>query len=519
MSQFALVIAQQSAHLYKLGGKQADHIATASAEDVPAAWLEVHLHAKAYCTLVSDVMDESYMPSSLPPIWLPSTRVQLVQRRLMQQLRDVPYRAVALVPSGSFRPPVRASLIGLGQGERITEWLAALAAREARIKGLWPMSALIALAVNTKSARRARPGAALAPVSSRPTLALVATPAGLRQVLVRGGLPLFSRLAISINPGSLSASTVLAEARRTVQYLTGQDWLTADEQPIATQIWLPVGDELALVEAISDPALDVQSITPLVDAYASMLPLLKKAPAALQFLPEPFRLSWRAAQIASTSKIVGFAAVVLATFGSAGLIWDSIASRKLAVEELANSISINNRARQEVLQAKGDLSQAGLAVAAVQAWEQAIAKQPDQVAAMQHLANALKMAPGIVIEKIIWTLPALQVEAAGAAAATPQPFECAKPVAAVSDAAPSATTEQSKPSIALLSFTALLPDDIVPRQALQFQGDILAKLNASGWTAILVKSTVTLEPTQTQAGIVGKPNPRGFELCMQKADA
>ena len=518
MSQFALVIAQQLVHLYKVGGKTAIHVATASAGDTPTEWLQLHLHKKAYCALVSDIMDESYVPSNLPPIWLPSKRQQLVQRRLTQQLRETPYRAAVLAPSGSYRPPVRASLIGLGQTERIGDWLEALKACEARIKGLWPMSALIALAVNTKATSRARLGITATPASARPTLALVATPAGLRQVLVRGGLPLFSRLAINVNADSLSASNVMLEARRTTQYLIGQDWLAAAEQPIATQIWLPVEDEHALIETAADTALDLQSITTLDDAYARMLPLLKKAPAQLQFLPESIRLSWRASQIASAATIVGIAATVLASLWSADLMWESLDKRSLARRQLASAATIDKTARQEVLQAKGDLTQAGLAVATVQAWQKIIAKQPSQVAALQHLARALKLAPGILVEKIVWELPIMPVETAGAPAAPPLPFECPKPASAA-PAANTVTAEPTKPSVALLSFIALLPDDIAPRQALEFQANTLAKLNSAGWTAVIVTSSVTLEPTQAQTGTVGKPNPRGFEMCMQKADA
>jgi len=377
---------------------------------------------------------------------------------------------------------------------------------------------LIALAVNAKASRRARPGIPAAPASSRPTLALVATPAGLRQVLVRGGLPLFSRLAVSINQDATAASNVLLEARRTVQYLIGQDWLTAAEQPIATQMWLPVKDEQALVEAARDAALDVQSITTVTDAYASLLPLLKKTSAQLQFLPESYRVQWRAAQIAFTSRAMGISAIVLAVIWSAGLLMESLQKRSLAQQQLAQASVIEKSARQEVLQAKGDLTQAGLAVASVQVWQKAIAGQPDQIAGMQHLASALKLVPGIQVNQIVWSLPALPVEAAGAAPAPALPFECPKPVGAAPADNATANVEARKPAAALLSFSATLPDDFAPRQALQFQAETLAKLNSGGWKAVIVKSTVTLEPTETQTGTVGKPNPRGFELCMQKAD-
>ena len=290
MDNFAIVIAQQSVHLYRLSGASAEAVATAGADEDPLAWVAAHMPAHGNCSLVSDIMDEAYIRSVLPPIWLAGTRNQLLQRRLQQQLRDNPYRAAVLAPSGSWRPPTRVSLIGLGQSERIGQWLAALMARNVRVKGLWPLSALIALEVRQKAPRRPRAEPAPtaeqpAPQSAglRPTLALVATPAGLRQVLVRGKTPLFSRLALSVGEGSLSASFVLAEARRTVQYLISQEWLGSADQPVATQMWLPFDDDQALQEVTDDPALDVQFIEGVTDAYARLLPRLKYASAQLQF--------------------------------------------------------------------------------------------------------------------------------------------------------------------------------------------------------------------------------------------
>lgn len=527
MAEFALVIAQQSVHLYRLSRAEAEPVATAGAREDPSAWLAQHMPWRADCSLVSDSLDESYVRSTLPPIWRTGTRQLLLQRRLMQQLPDTPYRAAVLAPSGSWRPPTRASLIGIGQSERIGEWLTALAARQARVKGLWPMSALIALEIDQKASRRPRTDPAqeakkpAEPASLRPTLALVATPAGLRQVLILGKTPLFSRLALSVNQGSLSAAYVLAEARRTVQYLISQEWLTSAEQPVATQIWLSFDDALALAEVRDDPALDVQSIEVVTDAYALLLPRLKSVSAKLQFLPEASRTPWRAAQIAKTSKIVGLTALALSGLWSAELLWASLAKRSLAQEQVARATAIKQQTRQEVLRAKGDLSQAGLAVATVQAWQQFIVMQPDQLAALQHLAGALKAAPGVELQKILWELPRLQPETA-ATPATPAPsavsFQCPK----TNDRAagiplPAPVTEAAKPAAALLNLTAALPLDLTRRQALKLQDSLLAGLNADGWSAFILKSGVNLNPAQAQAGTLGVAGARSLELCLQKA--
>lgn len=526
MTAFALVIAQQSVHLYRMDRAGAAPVATAQAHDDPVAWVASHLPVRAECSLVSDIMDEAYIRNVLPPIWVSGTRQQLLQRRLTQQLRDNPYRAAVLEPSGSWRPPTRVSLIGLGQSERIAQWLGALTAHRIRVKGLWPLSALIALSINHKAPRRAPAtagpdtGSKPQPAVSRPVLALVATQAGLRQVLVRGKTPLFSRLALSVGEGSLSADFVLAEARRTIQYLISQEWIGSTEQPVATQMWLPTEDEQALNAAGSDPALDLQFIEAVPDAYAYLLPRLKSAPAQLQFLPDESRTQWRAAQVARTAKITGVTALVVSVLWSADLMWLSWGKRKLAEEQMVRAAAINRQASQEVLRAKGDLTEAGLAVVTVQAWEQTIAAQPDQFSALQHAAAALNTAPGVEVQKIIWELPRLQAQVAGAPAEPGDPFAC--PVVApdaASAPAPAAApaAEAVKPAIALFKFNLEIPGTLTQRQALALQGGLVTRLNANGWSASLLKSTVTLDPVQVQTGTLGDASPRALELCMQKA--
>ncbi|GEM_PF-2077964 len=525
MTAFALVIAQQSVHLYRMDRAGAEPVAIAHAHDDPVAWVASHLPARAECSLVSDIMDEAYIRNVLPPIWLAGTRQQLLQRRLTQQLRDNPYRAAVVEPSGSWRPPTRVSLIGMGQSERIAQWLKALTAHRIRVKGLWPLSALIALSVNHKAPRRAPPVADAdsgskpkLPVTSRPVLALVATQAGLRQVLVRGKTPLFSRLALSVGEGSLSADFVLAEARRTIQYLISQEWISSTEQPVATQMWLPSEDENALEAVGGDPALDLQFIEAVPDAYAHLLPRLKSAPAQLQFLPAESRTQWRAAQVARTAKITGITALAVAVLWSVDLMWLSWGKRNLAEEQLIRAAAINRQASQEVLRAKGDLTEAGLAVATVQAWKETIAAQPEQLAGLQHLAAALKNSPGVEVQKITWELPRLQAQAAGAPPGPAEAFAC--PVvsdAAAAAAAPPPSAEPVKPSLALLSFSAELPRTLTQRQALALQDSLLTGLNANGWSAFLLKSTVTLDAEQVQTGKLGEIDTRSIELCLQKA--
>jgi hypothetical protein len=521
MTAFALVIAQQSVHLYRMERAGAEPVAIAHAHDDPVAWVDHHLPPRAECSLVSDIMDEAYIRNLLPPIWVSSTRQQLLQRRLTQQLRDNPYRAAVLEPSGSWRPPTRVSLIGLGQSERIGQWLDALTAHRIRVKGLWPLSALIALSVNPKAPRRPAVDSGSSVASkpptavSRPVLALVATQAGLRQVLVRGKTPLFSRLALSVGEGSLSVDFVLAEARRTIQYLISQEWIDSTEQPVGTQMWLPSEDQQVLDTVGGDPALDLQFIEAVPDAYAFLLGRLRSASAQLQFLPAESRTQWRAAQVGRTARITGATALVVASLWSADLMWLSWGKRNLAKEQLLSAAAINRQANQEVLRAKGDLTQAGLAVVTVQAWQQTIGAQPEQLAGLQHLAAALGEAPGVDVKKISWELPRLEGQVAGTPAA---PFAC--PVAAgTAVVEPATPAEPAKPALARLSVSAELSPSLTQRQALALQDSLLNRLNAGGWSASLIKSTVTLDPVQVQTGTLGQVGMRALELCLQKAQA
>ncbi|MDO9357417.1 MAG: hypothetical protein Q7T70_00305 [Polaromonas sp.] len=520
MADFALVLAQHTAMLYQLGRGGAERMATAEMQDDPAAWVAQHLPEHAQCSLVSDIMDEAYIRNVLPPMWVSATRQQLLERRMAQQLRDNPYRAAVLAPSGSFRPPTRVSLIGMGQTERIAQWLEALKVHGTRVKGLLPLSALIAMDVDMKAPRRARAEPFQEPAGVRPVLSLVATPAGLRQVLVRGKVPMFSRLALGTGEGSLSAEFVLAEARRTVQYLVSQEWLTAADQPVATQLWLPSGHEPELAEVANDPALDVQFIKAVPDAYVHLLARLKSAPSHLQFLPAESRTEWRAAQLGKTARLAGLSAMALAALWSADLLWESWGKRSLAQEQLARAATINRQASQEVLRAKGDLTQAGLAVATVLAWQQTMETQPPQLAGLQHLSQALKGAEGVEIQKITWELPRMQVQAAGAPPQPGPPLECPKPEAAPAAAtAPAPAPEPPKSSLALMGVNATLPRSLSQRQAIDLQGSLMAGLSKDGWTAVLLKSTVALDPVQVQTGTLGEVRTRTLELCVQKAAA
>jgi len=339
---------------------------------------------------------------------------------------------------------------------------------------------------------------------------LVATPAGLRQVLLRGRTPLFSRLLPHASDDNLTAAYVLTEARRTVQYLMSQDWLKSADQPVATQVWLAAEHAKALAELGNDPNFDVQSIDVVTDAYASFLPLLASASRQLQFLPALSRTSWRVAQLAKAANLVGLAALVLSGFWSADLLRQTWVKRQQLQAQTARTAVLLQQSREEVLNAKGDLSQAGLAVATVQAWQQTLATQPDQWAAMQHMAEALQAVSGVEVQKIRWELPRLQPQIADGAAVPVMRVACPQTVAA--GALP------AKPVLALLSLTASLPMEISQRQALLLQSQLLAALHGNGWSAFVSQSTLNLDATRAQRGKLGEQSVRSVDYCLQRVE-
>ena len=519
MSEFVLVIAQQATFLYQLNGAKAERVADISVSENISPWLALHMPERAECSLVTDIMDESYVQSTLPPLWMPATRQQLLERRLSQQLRDTLYRAAILTPSGTYKPPTRAVFLGMGQGDRIKECIALLMAQHTRLKGLWPLAALIAVAANSRAfkgfqSKDSSLDKPKLPASLQPTLALIATPTGLRQVLAIGKTPLFSRLAVGTGESSQSAENALNEARRTVQYLISQQWLAEADQPIATRLWLPAEDKEALASATDDTALDVQVLTPVEDAYVFLLPLVKNALPNLQLLPAANLLAWRATRIGRAAMAAGITALALATLWSAELLWDAWSKNKLKGQQLQQAAAINQQARLEVLQAKGDLSQAGLAVVTVQAWQKSIAAQPDQTAAMKHLVSALQAVPGLTLEKIRWELPGGEPETPGTAAAT---IACpASPSNAAQAAPTTAAPDTPKSAAAMLNLTATLDDGITQREALLLQGKVIAQLSTGGWSARMTKSSIEFDAAQRQTGIVGQAGARTIELCMER---
>lgn len=177
------------------------------------AWLEGSPGARVH--LIVDTIDESHVTEDLPRLGL-RDRDALLRKRIRQRFREAEFVNIrsgrtARLPrrrrgeggAGS-RPGSQAFLSALTNEEILKPWLETLLASRSRIRTL-TSPALLAPRLLTALARQPH------------GLLLSQGPAGLRQTLVLDGAIAFSRLAILHDA---SASAVIAEINRTIQYLT-----------------------------------------------------------------------------------------------------------------------------------------------------------------------------------------------------------------------------------------------------------------------------------------------------------
>ena len=205
--------------------------------------------------VLSDQIEEDFRQDTLPFL-RGSARTQLLERKTGQIYRDSPYHAIAsLGRQAEGRRDERVQLLGLTNAEGLNEWLMPLSAAGVRVAGVYspPVASRDLLRL-----LRSRTG----PPPRRMLLVSV-NRAGLRQTLVEGEVPRFSRLAaVAREEGDDFAADCLAEVNKTQQYLVGLRLLPRDET-LPTLILVPPGEEAnwsrpgLLVDAVDAIFLDV----------------------------------------------------------------------------------------------------------------------------------------------------------------------------------------------------------------------------------------------------------------------
>lgn len=508
MARFALIVGQQSAYLYRLRAASATlQQAVSLAEAEPRDWLALELTRGAHCTVLTDFLDEAYALSVLPPLWLPSARAQLLARRLNNQYRGAELR-VAIVPGGhGFKPPAMASLFNLGQADVVSRWVAALEQLEVRVDGVWTFASLVAAAY----AHRAR-------AAHTPALLVVETPSGLRQVAVVGAAPVFSRLAMPGETGAFDFDSACAETQRTAQYLFSQSWVPSSAQPLDTRLWLrkaPV-PQVTLPQRMD--ALLVSAVLAQTDTYGQALASVRRLPLAQQLLPLDRLLRWRAHQVGRGALVV--AGVMLAV----AVAWAGLAARDVLVaqsrtqQQDQEAQQIEEVARKEVLQAKGDVTQAALAEASVSAWRTAVADPTGPAVALNYLAQALGKVPEVSLDSVAWQVKNPWAEADQAAPTPSLGCEVAATGAAPVDPAATpapAPAPETKPALAVLRFSGELPAELSPRAAVEAQGKLLALLQQPRWRVSTRQAAFETDPSQALVGALGAATKRPIEQCIE----
>lgn len=510
MTRFVLIIGQHSVYVYRLDGSGAALQQAAPLADAhPQAWLAGALAPGARCTVLTDFLDEAYILSPLPPMWWPPARAQLLARRLNNQYRGVELRA-AIVPGGhGLRPPGMASLFSLGQSETVTLWLDALERHNARVDGVWTFASLVVAAYGRRSAA--------------PALLAVQTPSGLRQVAVAGGVPVFSRLALPGETGSFDFESACAETQRTAQYLFSQNWVPAAAQPLDTRLWLQAAHSPDLPLPLRMDGLLVNAVHASADPYAEALGGLRRLPAQQQLLPPRKLQRWQAHQL-GRGALVASAIVLAAAIGWGGLtLFDILSARAATQGQEAEARQIEERARKEVLLARGDVTQAALAEASVEAWRTLIASQPDQMAALAAVSAALATAPQLRLTRVAWWVPEPPADPAQGGAPAPAttatvPAGCVAPVAAAAapvDPAAAAPAAAPRPVLAVLRVAGELPPELAPRAVADIQARLLQALQQPGWQVTTSQSAIELDPGKPMAGALGLATRRPVEFCME----
>jgi hypothetical protein len=206
-------------------------------------------------SVLSDQIEEDFRQDTLPFL-RGSARTQLLERKTGQIYRDSPYHTIAtLGRQTDGRRDERVQLLGLTNAEGLNEWLTPLSAAGVRVAGVYSPPVVSRDLLRHLKSRTGTPPKRMLLVS--------VNRAGLRQTLVEGEVPRFSRLAaVAREEGDDFAAACLAEVNKTQQYLVGLRLLPREET-LPTLILVPPGEEAnwsrhgLLVDAVDAIFLDV----------------------------------------------------------------------------------------------------------------------------------------------------------------------------------------------------------------------------------------------------------------------
>jgi len=500
MAHLALVISNVAFSLYRLGARSAASLGVAHDGTELAGLLAANTVVSDDIALYTDLAEEAYVRSDLPGLWSQRMRDQLLARRLRQYFADQPYRA-ALVPPRAGRLPPRpglASLFALPDLMPVQTALACVEERGMRLAGMWPLALMLARAVGR-----------------RDTLLVTAQlPSGLRHVLVLSGLAVFSRLSPHSGSGPAEgAAQWLADAQRTAQYLATQGWVGGAE--LRGQIWHELAAQPSA--ATAGAVLQVEEWRTEPDLYA--FALRQRPPTQGQLLPPKATLAWRATRAGRVA--MGFALIFLGIGAVWAALneWDARQTEQTAASDRSKAQAAAAATEKILATAKGNLSQAGVAQAAVEAWTRLVQRQPDYAGAIGTVADVLQTVPDFQLAQLAWragpvvpadsrvSLPGQALLCDVAPPGTSGPAAAPTSPSAIEAAAP-------KPGDLTLMLVGQLPPEMALRQRIDAQQQIEEGLRRKGWRVRVVKPVVELGLSASSAGVVGQPSPASLEMCL-----
>ena len=512
MARAALVITAHSLHLLRLGSRGVRPLEDAPAGDA-VSLLARHLRAGDTLLLLTDLADESWQRSALPPLWSTAMRRRLLERRLAQQFGDIVWRSALVAPAGALTPPRLATLLALTQPAAVTPVLQAARAQRLRVAGLWPLAVLLARAAAGSRTEHGR-------ADDAPWLLVLPTPAGLRQVLVQAGLPLFSRLS-TLNE---AVTAWPDEVLRTAQFLSAQGWLPPGAV-LRCRLWLPAGHALD-IGPLPRGLVDWQ----VEDAPASPYgwAMVRHPGRVGQLLPDDDTVAWRSQRLGRAAWATGAAGLLLAALWGGWAQWH-VSQVQAAIGRDQASIKAASAQTQRILAtAEGNLEQADLAQVAVGGWRRLVQGQPQVRPALDTLTGALADVPALRVQHLAWRAGPLEPPPTGDAAADANAVvpgaptdsalaACRQPPGPAGDTTAAAVppAPNADPARTLtLWLAATLPAEMPLREQSQTQQRFEALLRERGWTVDVRRPAVDLGPQQPRAGIVGEGVPGRIELCL-----
>lgn len=243
--------------------------------------------------VVADLIEETHVAIDVPPL-MGSDRSGFIQVQLQNLLPEVPLQAMWQTQASHPWLPKAFQINAVGVASQALQTaLDDAVAQQRPVQGVWPLSYLIAQWAGKQAALK----------SAAWLLLCLALPHGLRMVLLKQGVPVFSRLLLDLDPQQQALEISL-----TLKYLTDNRVLDRTVQP---------GVVLMQPDTVLAPALKAYGVVVLpfvasTSAHGVLADVLALATGSMpgQLAPSPLRRYFLLRQATQGLKLVGAALAV-----------------------------------------------------------------------------------------------------------------------------------------------------------------------------------------------------------------